>query len=178
MGLFDFFNKKIPGTNSFIDNVFRDTVKPKLGSVVHCDLSRIPIIGELGLKAEHTGIYVGDGMIIHRDGDGYLDKVTPRQFLNRLDGNNYAISVYVACNGTKPLHIMGAFNRARAALNNPKFEGYDLLNKNCHNFTRYCLTGEFDDEQDELDFTFSALEELLYYEFDMDNWRVWDSSDY
>lgn len=172
MGLFDLW------TNSFIDNVFRDTVTPKLGSVVHCDLSAIPIIGEFGLKAEHTGIYVGNGMIIHRDGDGYLAKVSPRKFLKRLNGKNCAISVYVSCKGTKPLCIMGAFNRARAALNNQKLNGYDLLNKNCHNFTRYCLTGDFDDEQDELDFTFSSLEELLQDEFDMDNWRVWDSSDY
>lgn len=188
MGLFDFSflpwndSKKVRETNSFIDNVFRDKVKPKLGSVVHCDLSAIPSpfltlppIPYLDkFKLEHSGIYIGDGMIAHRDGDGYLDRVTPSEFLDRLNGKNCAISVYVSCIGDRPLHSMAAFNRARAALNNSKFDGYDLLSKNCHNFTRYCLTGDFDDDQDDEDFTFKSLEELLYYEFDVDNWRVWD----
>lgn len=161
----------VTATNSFVDNVFRDDVTPSLGSVIHCDLSPIPGLSLLNLNAEHTGIYIGNNQIIHRSGNGYLEKVTPREFLDRLDGNNYAIFVYVSCKGTKPLKIDEAFSRAMKALHDPSHSGYNLLNKNCHNFTRYCLTGETD--QWGMDFTFSSLKDLLYYKFGMDNWRVW-----
>lgn len=118
--------------NSFIDNVFRDPADPAPGTVILCDLSPLPGLSLLNLNAEHTGIYVGNGNIIHRSGNGYLEIVKPREFLERLGGKNWAISVYVACNGTKSLTITEAANRAQKALKNPSFDGYDILNQNCH----------------------------------------------
>lgn len=158
--------------NSFIDNVFRDKVVPEAGSVLVCDLSPAPGFHQLGLGAEHTGIYAGDGLIIHRSGEGRIEKVGPKTFLNRLDGLNCAISVYVACVDKKPFASETAFARANSALTDPDRQGYDLLNKNCHHFTRYCLTGDTD--QWGFDFTFASLQNLLVNAFRVNNWRVWD----
>lgn len=147
---------------SFIDNVFRNAVIPKIGSVVICDLA---------FGFEHSGIYVGDKLIIHKDGSGILIDVDPDEFINRLDGKNNAISIYVACHDNEAITIEGACTRAKEALNSGDFIGYDLLNNNCHHFTRYCLTGDTD--QWGFDFTFSSLESLLVNKFGMNNWRVW-----
>lgn len=148
--------------NSFIDNVFRDAVIPQIGSVVICDLA---------FGFEHSGIYIGNDVIIHKDGSGILIDVDPDEFINRLDGKNNAISIYVACHDNEPIMIEDACTRAKEAFNNCDFIGYDLLNNNCHHFTRYCLTGDTD--QWGFDFTFSSLESLLVNKFGMNNWRVW-----
>lgn len=148
--------------NSFIDNVFRDPVSPASGSVVICDLA---------FGFEHSGIYIGDNKIVHRDGNGYIDEVTPDEFLNRLDGKNNAISIYVSCHDTQPLTLNEAAERAINAQHNMEFDGYDILNKNCHHFTRYCLTGDID--QYGFDCSFSSLEFLLQMKYNMNTWRVW-----
>ena len=71
---------------SLIDNVFRDKVSsPAIGSMVYCDL----------ITAEHSGIYIGKGKIVHLDGEGIIEAVSPDLFLERLDGLNTAISIYV-----------------------------------------------------------------------------------
>ena len=54
---------------SFIDNEIRDTVYPVMGSVVYCDLA----FGH----AEHSGIYIGNDQIVHLDGSGDIEIVTP-----------------------------------------------------------------------------------------------------
>lgn len=156
--------------NSFLDHATNKYVEPEIGSVVLCDLSPIPGLSALNLNAEHTGIYVGNGKIIHRSGDGYIESVTPKQFLERLNGKNCAISVYVSCLGDKSLNIFDSYNRATSALGDPRHQGYDLFKKNCHHFTKYCLTGEIDNH----DFTFTTLEIMLKSDFNMDNWRIWN----
>lgn len=158
--------------NSFVDNVFRDKVVPRPGSVLLCDLSPAPLLHQIGLGAEHTGIYIGENTIIHRDGSGRIEKASPDKFLNRLDGLNCAISVYTACRDLEPFASERACERAIAALDDPERQGYDLLNKNCHHFTRYCLTGDTD--QWGFDFTFASLQNLLKNKFLVNNWRVWD----
>ena len=70
---------------SFFDNVFRDLALPTRGSVVYCDLALSTV--------EHTGIYVGDNKIVHLDGSGLIEVVTPEKFLQRLDGWNTAMSI-------------------------------------------------------------------------------------
>ncbi len=159
--------------NSFIDNVFRDKVTPRPGSVLICNLSPAPILCEMGICAEHSGIYVGDNMIIHRDGDGYIARVDSETFLKRLDGFNWALFIYVACIDKEPFASERAVENAIAALNDPKQKGYDLLNKNCHHFTNYCLTGD-PYAGGLFDFTFSNLQNLLINEFSVNNWRIWD----
>jgi len=52
----------------FVDYVFRDHVRPKIGSVVYCDLWMV----------EHSGIYIGNNRIVHLDGSGKIEIVTPK----------------------------------------------------------------------------------------------------
>ena len=160
--------------NSFFDNIFRDSVSPGIGSVILCDLSPIPGLSIFDLNVEHTGIYVGDGKIIHRTGEygGKIEEITPSIFLDRLGGKNFAVSIYVACSGKTPINIINASTRAKLALKNSVYDGYDLLKKNCHHFTRYCITGDLD--RSLLDFTFYSLQQLLIDDFGLDNWRVWN----
>lgn len=158
--------------NSFIDNVFKDHVTPGYGSVVLCDLSPVPGSTMLDLNFEHTGIYVGCNEIIHRDGDGYLDRVSPKKFIERLGGFNVAMSIYVACRGEKAIMDLLVSGRAERALHDPRQEGYHLLEKNCHHFTRYCITGKHSCSG--LDHTFGSLQILLKDRYGLDCWRVWD----
>lgn len=157
--------------NAFID-MFRDPVEPLPGSIVVCDLSPFPGAHQIGAGAEHSGVYAGENTIIHRNGNGYIEKTTPKKFLDRLDGFNCAVSIYVACKGTEAFDSEDCYRRALQALDDKEQQGYDILNKNCHHFTRYCLTGDTD--QWGLDFTFSSLQNLLIDEFQVDNWRMWE----
>ena len=148
---------------SFIDNVCRDKVYPVKGSIVYCDL---------GFAFEHSGVYVGDGKIVHRDGGGYLAAVSPKTFIDRLDGFNNAISIYVSCHDEDAVGSEKVAKRALAALSDPKLAvGYDLLENNCHHFCQYCLTGV---EQGLLNYSFESLQNTMKKVYPFDNWRVWD----
>lgn len=155
---------------SFIENAFKKGVTPIAGSVLVCDLSPIPGLVN-GSIADHSGIYIGDNTIIHRSGEGYLEKVSPQEFLKRLNGINFAISIHVACYNDEPIGGDLIANRAKEALNDPSFDGYKLLSKNCHTFTKYCLTGNRNEEK--MDFTYRSLESLLINKFNVNRWMVW-----
>lgn len=153
------------GFRSFFIDSFRAGVFPAPGSVVICDL-RLPVLPGV----EHSGIADESGLIIHRDGDGFLARVLPSTFIGRLNGMNSALTIYVACKGRSALGNEEALERAEKALKDPEHNrGYDLFRKNCHQFVQYCYTGRTDNE-----FTFSALERELCQYHDMDNWRRWD----
>ena len=146
------------------ETIFSESVKPKVGSVVCCRLARL---------VDHTGIYVGRNRIIHRDGDGFLASVSPEEFVSRLGGLNPSFHVYVACDEDgAPVGAREIAQRARDALKNPRLKhGYNLLTKNCHQFTQYCVTGEIDNGI--MDFTFANLERVLEGEIGFDRWRNW-----
>lgn len=124
----------------------------------------------LAIILDHTGIYVGRGRIIHRDGDGYLAEVSPEEFLARCDGRNRADTIYVATNGGRPLGGAYAAHAARKALRDPAKQGYNLLFKNCHQFSYWCLTGA------SILPAFTNLEVQLQNRYGMDyiSWYQWD----
>jgi len=126
----DGFSKRGP-----IQMFLTDHVIPVRGSIVCCDLAG---------AFEHSGVYVGNGKIIHRDGDGYLDSVSPDTFLKRLSGLNPAVTIFVSCRGDTPVGGEEIACRAEKAMRDKTFAGYDLLSKNCHHFCQYCLTGKKD----------------------------------
>ena len=120
---------------SFIDNVIRDKVSsPAIGSVVYCDL----VLG----YAEHSGIYIGNNHIVHLNGDGTIERVTTKQFMNRLDGFGSAISMYVSCNDGLPVGLPEAAKRAKSMIGQSR--EYNLIFDNCHQFTAGCLSGNFE----------------------------------
>jgi len=146
---------------SFVDNVFRDTVsEPAIGSVLYCDLA-------FGLAA-HSGIYIGDNTIVHLDGDGIVKPTSPEEFLDRLDGLNTAISIYASCNDVTPVGCETVALRAISAIGNER--NYNLLFDNCHQFTTGCLTGDFDNNASNFLWMLKMKAESY---IDADSWRVW-----
>ena len=92
--------------DSFIDNCILSCVdEPAYGGIVQCELL-------FGLAA-HSGIYVGNGDIVHLDGDGTVIKSKAKGFLDRLDGWNSAISVYTDCMYLTPQVVRGPLNGQR-----------------------------------------------------------------
>lgn len=147
---------------SLLEMFTHEEVYPIEGSVVCC---------LLGVVADHSGIYVGNGRIIHRDGAGFLAEVSQNEFLERLDGWNPAVTVFVSCRGDEPVGSSEIAERAREALNDPRHKGYNLLLKNCHQFCHYCLTGQIDNGV--TDFAFTSLEKDLRNILGANSWRVW-----
>ncbi len=152
----------MPG-RGLVHAIFDDSVEPFVGSIVCCDL--------IGL--EHSGVYVGRNRIIHRDGDGFLAAVSPSEFIDRLNGFNNAINIFVACDADgDPVGGADIAKAARSALKNPRQRrGYNLLTKNCHQFCRYCVTGE---KGNMCNCTCSRLERLLKRELGAAKWIRWD----
>ncbi len=146
---------------SLIDNHLREKVKPRVGSVVYCDLAVV---------AEHSGIYVGKGKIAHLDGSGRIEIVTARQFLNRLGGLNPAVSIYVSCDENGAIKSSKIATRAREMVGCER--SYNVILDNCHQFTSGCLTGNFGNADNFL----WMLKDTAEKKLDVTTWRVWDLS--
>lgn len=136
---------------SFVDNVFRDKVKPVRGSIVYCELA-------FG-TAEHSGVYLSDDRIAHLDGSGKIEIVTAKAFLKRLDGWNTAMSIYVSCRGTR---AVGSDEIAKRAINmSGSKRSYSLSFDNCHQFTSGCITGDYENADNFLFMLKSTVAEKL-----------------
>ena len=146
---------------SFVDNVARDKVaEPAIGSVLYCDL---------GLFVEHSGIYVGNGEIVHLDGSDHIIKTGGTGFLERLDGFNPAMSIYAACNDTIPKGSSFVADYALEWAN--KYVDYSIFMNNCHMLSASCLQRE---RPSMLYNTLKALKILAWKDHDITTWRVWD----
>jgi len=148
---------------SFFDNVLRDCVYPVKGSVVYCDLA-------FG-NAEHSGIYIGNNEIVHLDGSGNVEIVDPKEFLNRLDGFNLAISIYVSCDGSSAVGGDTIAERAKKMVGEKR--DYNLIFDNCHQFTSGCITGNFENSDNFL----WMLKDTAEKEINANTWRVWQTTD-
>ncbi|WP_285892477.1 lecithin retinol acyltransferase family protein [Vibrio intestinalis] len=144
-------------SKSLIQNLFWKTNSPIRGSIVYCDLA-------FG-TAEHSGVYVGNGRIIHRNGNGLIEDVSVNQFLT----DTTAISIYISCNAQGS--AVGSESCAQTA------EGmlgvqtdYSLLNENCHQFCSYCLDGDIFSST----FTLTQLKRDAHAYIQASQWRVWD----
>lgn len=144
----------------------KDHVRPEVGSVVSCRLAGV---------LDHTGVYVGNGEIVHRDGDGTIAKCSPKEFLARLGGYNPAISIFVSCLEEIPVGSERIARRACNTIGKRRFGGYDIISRNCHAFTQYCITGRLDNGF--LDCTLTGVEQTASEYMGMDNWRTWAWSD-
>lgn len=151
--------------DSFFDNVLRENVTPRPGSIVKCDL----------YKFEHTGIYVGAGKIVELCGDGTVRLASPSEFIH---GTN-ALSIYVACNGTTPIGSTRVSEAAKKLVG--KNRNYHILADNCHGLVHQCITeGKTGDSFATIfSGTFYGLEGAIT-DFMNDGkpitWRVWDLS--
>ncbi|MEZ9449349.1 lecithin retinol acyltransferase family protein [Vibrio splendidus] len=142
---------------SLADNLFHTTQAPERGSIVYCDLA-------FG-SAEHSGVYVGDGHIIHRNREGLIEAVSIRQFL----ADTTAISIYISCNAQGS--AVGSESCAQMAESMLGVQtGYSLLNENCHQFCSHCLDGDMFSST----FTLTQLKRDARAHIQASQWRVWD----
>lgn len=85
--------------------------------------------------AEHSGICIGD-TIVHLNGKGEVVCTGPDDFLAMdLDMSIY----YAADNNRQPISARQIAVNASSHIG--KCPGYNLLNSNCHGFTRGCIRG-------------------------------------
>lgn len=144
-------------SKSLIQNLFWNTDGPVRGSIVYCDLA-------FGY-AEHSGVYMGNGRIIHRNGKGLIEAASIRQFL----ADTTALSIYVSCNtqgraigNESTAQIAGAMLGVQT--------DYSLLNENCHQFCSHCLSGDIFSNT----FTLTQLKRDAHAHIKASQWRVWD----
>ena len=158
MGLFGFILKAGPIGNfaeSFVDNVIRDKVTPKPGSVVYCDLA-------FGY-AEHSGIYVGNNRIVHLNSKGKIEKVSPKEFIN----GTTAISIYVSSSKGSSDGSDSVAERALRMVGRER--EYNVILDNCHQFSSGCLTGDFENSDNFL----WMLKDTAKKQLGSNEWRVW-----
>lgn len=141
-------------------SVIADKVIPVPGSIVYCDI----ITG----VAEHSGIYVGDNRIIHLNGNGEVEAVSPKTFMNRLDGFNTAANIYVSSRNGKAVGSRVIAERALKQLESSV--EYNLILDNCHRFVGGCITGDFNTYYSFLWAVKAQAEITLEAEF----WLRWD----
>ena len=148
----------------FIEKFLENKIKQQSGLPV----PGTPVYCNLALVAEHTGIYIGDNKIVHLNGDGRIEAVTPRVFVNRLDGINPAVSIYFAAVGGKAVGTQKIAARARAMIG--KRRDYNVLLDNCHQFTCGCLSGDFENPCN----YFTLVQAEIWSRFGIFSWKEWD----
>lgn len=142
---------------SFIDRVFRQAVFPEVGCVVYCDL----LFG----YAQHSGIYVGGDQIVHLNGSGIVETVSPKEFI----AGTTAVGIYISCNDTYVVGNDKIATRARKMVGRGR--AYNLFFDNCHQFTSGCITGDFENSDNFL----WMLKKTAEDEIDANTWRVWNA---
>ena len=122
---------------SIAKNVFCDKVRPRRGSVLKVDL--------VGGHATHTGVYLGRDRIAEvteEDGRAIVRVVGPDEFVS---GSAVRSGIYIYVAAAKEdgrYRALASESVARRAEYAVGGRGrYSLVSNNCHNFTRYCVTG-------------------------------------
>ncbi|MBP7547297.1 MAG: lecithin retinol acyltransferase family protein [Corallincola sp.] len=106
------------------------TRAPAVGAVVYCDLA-------FGY-AEHSGVYVGQGLIAHLNRHGQIELVSPQAFVSGTP----AQVIWYSAAGSRSVGCTTAAARARGQVGNRR--RYNVIADNCHQFSSGCLTGDFD----------------------------------
>ncbi|RBP84704.1 hypothetical protein EBI01_03980 [Marinomonas rhizomae] len=142
---------------SLTDNLFYKTNGPVRGSILYCDLA-------FG-AAEHSGIYVGNNQVVHKNGQGAVELVSINQFKNTIS----AITIYISCNSNgEPIGDEHVANDAEMMIGTNST--YSLLSNNCHQFCSYCITGNFTSNT----FSLRQLKKDAKLFLDTSQWRAWN----
>ena len=149
----------ISAAQSAYDYVMGRVSSPAIGSIVYCDLAG---------AVEHSGIYIGNDLIVHLDGSGHIEVVSPNDFLGRLGGFNPAVNIFVSCDGDDPVGSESIGRRAQNALGEKR--KYNFVLDNCHQFSSGCITGNFDNSCNFL----WILKHEAEKKIGANSWRVWD----
>ena len=147
--------------SEYIIDEMKGRVLPVRGSVVYCDLT----LGN-GL-AEHTGIYIGNDKIVHLNRHGFIEAVSPKQFIS---GPITGFNIYVSCEGESAVGADEVADFAELMIG--KSRDYNVLIDNCHQFTAGCLIGNSENPNNFLWFLKDEAKKCL----GADNWRLWDKN--
>ena len=130
----------------FVDSTFRDKVVPVPGSVLYCDL---------WVAVEHSGIYVGDGMVVHYS--GFADwvhglKSSLKSVVRKGDGEGHRISypieevpldVFTQGKGftikNHPAPLFTGEEIAQRARSRIGESEYSVIRNNCEHFCEWCI---------------------------------------
>jgi hypothetical protein len=120
------------------DSFFKDDVRLVPGAIVAVSLAFV---------LEHTGIYIGEGEFIELYGDGSINKVNKKEFIEGAYRNNdfplrTGMNVYVATLSGEPIVVRQAKERAMKLYDEVKQIPYSVLANNCHMFTGFCVFGK------------------------------------
>ena len=144
-------------TEKTIDAFFIHSVRPAVGSVVYCNLAMV---------AEHSGVYVGDGQIVHLNGNGRIERVSAEKFCERFGGKNPSFTIFCPTNWQGK--AVGDKKVAEYALRSVgRFVNYNPAFNNCHCFTASCLEGKA-----VFCPSFSVLESLVAQKYGACKWRA------
>ena len=145
---------------SFVDNVCRDKVSAKPGSVLYFEMA-------FG-AAEHSGIYVGNGEVVELSGEGDIQQVSVPEFLCVPALVDTAISIYVSSKDGHAVGSQAVARRARSMVGSRR--NYNLILDKCHQFTSGCLTGDFENADNFL----WMLKDTARKQLGAEEWRVWE----
>ena len=157
------FPPKLPGSSP--DILIKSS---RIESLAGNPVPGTPVYCNLAVVAEHTGIYIGDDKIVHLNGDGHIEIVSPREFVSRLDGLNPAVSIYCASRNGKALGKNIIANRARSMVGSTR--NYQVVFDNCHQFTCGCISGDFENPCN----FFWMVETEIRDKFGSFTWAEWD----
>lgn len=172
MGVFNIAGEIATGAFGIVDCIVKNTccdiVRPRLGSVLRCDL--------VGGIASHTGVCVGHSEIAEITevrGRAKVMIVSPHDFLSAslLRTGCYIYVASAEMNGKmRALGSSVVARRARRLEGTTRGDYYTLCN-NCHQFTRYCITGV--DDESSTPWGVDDIVEALKEEFCVDDvcWR-------
>ncbi|VGM94778.1 Uncharacterised protein [uncultured Avibacterium sp.] len=141
-------------TESIIDNIFRHKVIPKFGSILYCDLA-------FGI-IEHSGIYVGNNSVVHLNKYSEIEKVSLSDFIQGA----LAITIYVSSSNGKAIGSKKVGNFALSQVG--KKTKYNVLLRNCHQFSSSCITGNLDNN----DLLLSLLKITARKKLGVNEWRA------
>lgn len=106
-----------------------------------------PLLVDLFGVVEHSGIYLGNGQVAELYGDGLLQKVSLKDFLNGAGGTKIRTGrrIFAACSAESKCPVSSEFARenAQAYIRQYRTVSYSLFRNNCHLFSISCFTGQF-----------------------------------
>lgn len=158
----------------WIDNNFRDKVKPKKGSIIYSDLFGV---------VEHSGIYIGNNNISNIIFDDFRGKVKKIQSKRFTKESKMYKEIYVSCDENGAVGDINVSNGAESHIGEEYI--YGLIFSNCHDFSRKCLdyAGEryFDNKEFKIvDFnetwesTIEKLKDKAKEKIGATKWKLWD----
>lgn len=162
----------------FVDNFFREKVIPIPGSVVYCDLA---------MFAEHSGIYLEQGVISNIEVTGLMDSEVTEVIAEEFTYKSVAGSkIYVSCDSNGPVGHKTPAVVARNHVGQQSF--YGLVFKNCHEFSSKCVRAKGTDVELDLfkqlgemlvpdaawEPTFKQLKRDARAKLGATKWRLWD----